>query len=101
VTQISGSSEPLIRPCKPAPLSRHLMAIVPMVGRGMQNKEIAWELGLTENTVKQYVWEIFKKLGYSGGGSRIKLAAFAWEMAKDLAERKRILDLTRNAQIAT
>jgi len=34
-----------------------------MVARGLANKDIALELGLSEGTVKQHVHHIFLKLG--------------------------------------
>ncbi len=31
--------------------------------RGMLNKEIAFELGLCEGTIKEYMWRVFRKIG--------------------------------------
>ena len=33
------------------------------VHRGLMNKQIAWEMGLTEATVKYHLTGIFRKLG--------------------------------------
>jgi len=46
-----------------APLSERERAIVALVQRGLRNKEIAGELGLTEGTVKVHLHRIFEKLG--------------------------------------
>lgn len=39
--------------------------IVSLVAQGMKNKEIAWSLGITEGTVKVYLYKLFRKLGVS------------------------------------
>lgn len=39
--------------------------IVSLVAQGLKNKEIAWSLGITEGTVKVYLYKLFKKLGVS------------------------------------
>lgn len=44
-------------------LSARERSIVALVQRGMRNKEIAAELGLTEGTVKVHLHRIFEKLG--------------------------------------
>lgn len=43
-------------------LSRRQLEIVRLIAQGQTNKEIALQLGITENTVKGYVREIFSKL---------------------------------------
>ena len=37
--------------------------IVTLVAQGFKNKEIAYSLGLTEGTIKVYLYKLFKKLG--------------------------------------
>jgi len=39
--------------------------IVALVSRGLQNKEIAHKLGISKNTVKIHLENIFSKTGYS------------------------------------
>jgi len=46
-----------------APLTERERAIVALVERGLRNKEVAAELGLTEGTVKVHLHKIFDKLG--------------------------------------
>ncbi len=56
------------------PLSPRERGIVSLVRRGLRNKEIAEELGLTEGTVKVHLHKIFEKLGL---GSRTELILLA------------------------
>ncbi|MGA8489076.1 MAG: response regulator transcription factor [Terriglobales bacterium] len=48
--------------------------VVALVADGLSNREVARELGLSEHTVKKYVFHIFDKLGIS---SRVELALYA------------------------
>lgn len=48
--------------------------VVALVTDGLGNREIAHELGLSEHTVKKYLFRIFDKLGLS---SRVELALYA------------------------
>ncbi len=49
-------------------------AVVQLVARGLRNREIAGELGMTEGTVKVYLHRIYEKLGV---GNRTELALLA------------------------
>ncbi len=48
--------------------------VVALVADGLSNREVAHELGLSEHTVKKYLFHIFDKLGIS---SRVELALYA------------------------
>ncbi len=48
--------------------------VVALVADGLSNREVARELGLSEHTVKKYMFHIFDKLGIS---SRVELALYA------------------------
>ena len=48
--------------------------IVSMVAQGLRNKEIAFSLGITEGTVKVYLYRLFRKLGIS---DRLDMALYA------------------------
>ena len=48
--------------------------VVALVAEGFANREVAQELGLSEHTVKKYVFRIFDKLGIS---TRVELALYA------------------------
>ena len=55
-------------------------AVVALVAKGLRNREVAAELGLTEGTVKVYLYRICEKLGV---GNRTELALVAREQACD------------------
>ncbi len=55
--------------------------VVRLVAEGLQNREIARELKLSEHTVKNYLFRIFDKLGVS---SRVELVLYAVSSAKNL-----------------
>ena len=48
--------------------------VVALVADGLSNREVARELGLSEHTVKKYLFHIFDKLGIS---TRVELALYA------------------------
>lgn len=58
-------------------LSEHQKNILSLLARGHANKSIAFELGISEGTVKQHVHTIYKKLGIS---SRTQALLKAQEM---------------------
>jgi len=43
---------------------------------GAGNKEIAWNLHLTEGTIRTKIGRISKKLGFYGAGSRVRIAVW-------------------------
>jgi two-component system, NarL family, nitrate/nitrite response regulator NarL len=47
---------------------------VALVAEGLSNRDIARELGLSEHTVKKYLFRIFDKLGIS---TRVELVLYA------------------------
>ena len=55
--------------------------VVRLLAEGMQNREIAHELNLSEHTIKNYLFHIFDKLGVS---SRVELVLYAVSCAKRL-----------------
>jgi len=63
------------------PLSFRERQIVALVGEAKANKEIAYQLCLTEGTVKEYLYHIFRKLQVS---SRTELALWAYREALEL-----------------
>src|SRR5579862_6013385 len=48
--------------------------VVALVADGLPNRDIALEMGVTENTVKKYLFYIFDKIGVS---SRVELVLYA------------------------
>jgi DNA-binding NarL/FixJ family response regulator len=55
--------------------------VVHLVAEGLQNREIATKLKLSEHTVKNYLFHIFDKLGVS---SRVELVLYAVSSVKSL-----------------
>jgi DNA-binding NarL/FixJ family response regulator len=55
--------------------------VVRLVAEGLQNREIATKLKLSEHTVKNYLFHIFDKLGIS---SRVELVLYAASSTKSL-----------------
>jgi len=72
----SGAARPAL-----APRERQ---IIRFVRRGLRNREIAKELGVTEGTVKVYLHAVFEKLGVS---SRTELAIRADEFLAESFSR--------------
>ena len=68
-------------PPEPAPrpfgLTAREMEVIALVATGASNKDIAAELGLSEETVKHHLSKIFDKTGQS---SRVELALFATQV---------------------
>ena len=65
-------------------LSKREEDVVRCVAEGFKNREIANELGISENTVKNYLFRIFDKLGIS---NRVELILYAFgNMVAQLAQ---------------
>jgi two-component system nitrate/nitrite response regulator NarP len=61
-------------------LSPREKAVAALVARGLRNRDVAAELGLSEGTVKVYLYRIYEKLGVS---NRTELALYARDQATD------------------
>ncbi len=55
-------------------LTRREQSLVQLIAEGRTNKDISRELGLSEHTVRNYLFKIFNKLGTS---NRLELALYA------------------------
>jgi len=64
----------LVDTCGTALLSRREQDVVRWLVEGFSNREIGRELKISENTVKNYIFRIFDKLGVS---SRVQVAIYA------------------------
>jgi len=64
------------------PLSSREKQVVKLIQQAKLNKEIAYELNLTEGTIKEYLNRIFRKLGVK---NRTELAIWAFSQQRDAA----------------
>jgi DNA-binding CsgD family transcriptional regulator len=62
-------------------LTKREEEVVRLVAEGLQNREIAKELKLSEHTIRNYLFHIFDKLGVS---SRVELVLYAASSAKSV-----------------
>jgi DNA-binding NarL/FixJ family response regulator len=56
------------------PLSKREEEIARLVAEGLSNRQISERLGLSEHTIKNYLFRVFEKLGV---GTRVELALYA------------------------
>jgi len=70
-------------------LSRREQEVVRCVAEGLSNREIAQRLGLTEHTVKNYLFRIFDKLGVS---KRVEVVLYAYSLGNSVASDEPIAD---------
>ena len=68
-SQATTLTEPRTQP----KLSKKELAIISCITRGMRNKEIAYQVGTTEQVIKNYLRKIYDKLGVS---DRLELALY-------------------------
>ena len=77
VDAVIASSPPRILNAKGvALLTKQEQGVVRLVAEGLTNRNIARQLNLSENTVRNYVFRIFDKLGTS---NRVELALYAFQ----------------------
>jgi DNA-binding CsgD family transcriptional regulator len=65
-------------------LSKREQDVAQGVTKGLTNREIAVDLGLTEHTVKNYMFRIFEKLGIS---TRVELVLHTLALVSPQAEK--------------
>ncbi len=68
-SQAATLTNPRVQP----KLSKKELAIIGCITRGMRNKEIAYQIGTTEQVVKNYLRKVYDKLGVS---DRLELALY-------------------------
>jgi two-component system, NarL family, nitrate/nitrite response regulator NarL len=77
-------------------LTKRESAVVALAAEGLSNREIAGQLGLTEHTVKNYLFRVFDKLGVS---NRVELVLACLcqekEVHRELSEEKEVAPCSR------
>src|SRR5438309_1592509 len=68
-SQATSLTDPKVQP----KLSKKELAIISCITRGMRNKEIAYQIGTTEQVIKNYLRKVYDKLGVS---DRLELALY-------------------------
>ena len=79
--QATALTNPKVQP----KLSKKELAIISCITRGMRNKEIAYQIGTTEQVIKNYLRKVYDKLGVS---DRLELALYCLhhELLKNYSE---------------
>ena len=65
-------------------LTRRQLDIARLVARGYSTPQIARALCLTEQTIKNYLWDIYAAFGWTNdaGNQRVLLARLMWEQGE-------------------
>jgi DNA-binding CsgD family transcriptional regulator len=72
--QLASQGQPVVQPAAAAVLSARECEVLALIVHGCSNQEIADELGITRNTVKNHLRSILAKLGVK---NRAQAAAYA------------------------
>jgi two-component system, NarL family, nitrate/nitrite response regulator NarL len=67
-------------------LSRREQEVAELIAEGLSNRDVSIQLGLSEHTVKNYLFHIFEKLGIS---SRLELVLYSRSLEKNEADSRR------------
>ncbi len=62
---------------KAHPLSQRQQQLLAMLDEGLGNRDIAQRLGLSEHTIKAYMWRLFKRLGVGSRTQALRAARAA------------------------
>jgi len=93
-SQASNLTDPKVQP----KLSKKELAIISCITRGMRNKEIAYQIGTTEQVIKNYLRKVYDKLGVS---DRLELALYCLHhelLKKYLVEESSTVSATEPSQ---
>jgi DNA-binding NarL/FixJ family response regulator len=92
-SQASSLTNPKTQP----KLSKKELAIISCITRGMRNKEIAYQIGTTEQVIKNYLRKVYDKLGVS---DRLELALYCLhhQLLKTYLEEAEAMPIPPTAQ---
>ena len=71
-------------------LSPRERLVASLIAEGMSNREVAGSLGLSENTIRQYLVRIFRKVGVA---TRVELALYWLGLAADTERRHELTEV--------
>jgi len=93
-SQASSLTNPRVQP----KLSKKELAIISCITRGMRNKEIAYQIGTTEQVIKNYLRKVYDKLGVS---DRLELALYCLhhQLLKNYAQDAEVVQMTPASQV--
>jgi DNA-binding NarL/FixJ family response regulator len=93
-SQASSLTNPRVQP----KLSKKELAIISCITRGMRNKEIAYQIGTTEQVIKNYLRKVYDKLGVS---DRLELALYCLhhQLLKNYAQDAEVVQMPAAAQV--
>ena len=87
-SQASSLTSPRVLP----KLTKKELAIISCITRGMRNKEIAYQIGTTEQVIKNYLRKVYDKLGVS---DRLELALYCLhhQLLKSSVQESEVIQL--------
>jgi DNA-binding NarL/FixJ family response regulator len=93
-SQASSLTSPRVLP----KLTKKELAIISCITRGMRNKEIAYQIGTTEQVIKNYLRKVYDKLGVS---DRLELALYCLhhQLLKSYVQESEVIPLPPVAQV--
>ena len=93
-SQASSLTNPRVQP----KLSKKELAIISCITRGMRNKEIAYQIGTTEQVIKNYLRKVYDKLGVS---DRLELALYCLhhQLLKNYVQDADVVQMPAAAQV--
>jgi DNA-binding NarL/FixJ family response regulator len=93
-SQASSLTSPRVLP----KLTKKELAIISCITRGMRNKEIAYQIGTTEQVIKNYLRKVYDKLGVS---DRLELALYCLhhQLLKNYVQEPETIPLPAVAQV--
>jgi len=93
-SQASSLTNPRVQP----KLSKKELAIISCITRGMRNKEIAYQIGTTEQVIKNYLRKVYDKLGVS---DRLELALYCLhhQLLKNYAQDAEVVQVPASTQV--
>jgi DNA-binding NarL/FixJ family response regulator len=93
-SQASSLTNPRVMP----KLSKKELAIIGCITQGMRNKEIAYQIGTTEQVIKNYLRKVYDKLGVS---DRLELALYCLhhQLLKSYVQEPAMMSLPPLVQI--